>query len=108
MRPQEDSSYMLLIAPLLPERRVRLSREDEEALKSEPDLVRRVNLVRSEVPAITHVDFSARVQTVDQRHGRYHRLMKKFHEKTGCPIIVNTSFNLSWEPIVLTPQEAYN
>ena len=57
---------------------------------------------------ITHVDYSARVQTIDERHGRFHRLMKKFHEKTGCPIIVNTSFNLSWEPIVRTPQEAYH
>ena len=60
------------------------------------------------MPAITHVDYSARVQTVDERHGRFYRFMKRFHERTGCPIIVNTSFNLSWEPIVLTPQEAYH
>ena len=64
--------------------------------------------VRSTVPAITHVDYSARVQTVDERHGRFHRLMQRFHEKTGCPVLVNTSFNLSWEPIVLTPEEAYH
>ena len=108
MRPHEDSPYMLLTAPVLEKHRVRLSREDEAGLESDPDLVRRVNLVRSRVPAITHVDYSARVQTVDERHGRYQRLMKKFYEKTGCPIIVNTSFNLSWEPIVLTPQEAYD
>jgi carbamoyltransferase len=108
MRPNEDSSYMLLIAPVLEKHRVPLSPDDEADLAHDPDLLRRVNLIRSTVPAITHVDYSARVQTVDQRHGRYHRLMKKFYEKTGCPIIVNTSFNLSWEPIVLTPQEAYD
>jgi carbamoyltransferase len=108
MRPQEDSPYMLLVAPVLEERRVPLSPVDQERMRSDPDLLRRVNVVRSQVPAITHVDFSARVQTVDERHGRFYRLMKKFHEKTGCPIIVNTSFNLSWEPIVESPQEAYH
>jgi ubiquinone/menaquinone biosynthesis C-methylase UbiE/AcrR family transcriptional regulator len=108
MRPQEDSPYMLLVAPVLEERRVPLSPEDQERMRTDPDLLRRVNLVRSQVPAITHVDYSARVQTVDERHGRFYRLMKKFHEKTGCPIIVNTSFNLSWEPIVESPQEAYH
>src|SRR5262249_52556846 len=107
MRPGEDSSYMLLVAPLLERRRVPLSHEDSERLRDDPDLVRRVNVVRSEVPAVTHVDWSARVQTVDERHGRFHRLLERFHEKTGCPILVNTSFNLSWEPIVLTPEEAY-
>jgi carbamoyltransferase len=60
------------------------------------------------VPAITHVDYSARVQTVDAvRHGRYYRLMKRFHALTGCPIIVNTSFNIRGEPIVCTPEDAY-
>jgi carbamoyltransferase len=108
MRPQEDSPYMLLVAPVLEERRVPLSPEDQERMRSDPDLLRRVNVVRSQVPAITHVDYSARVQTVDQRHGRFYRLMKKFHEKTGCPIIVNTSFNLSREPIVESPLEAYH
>lgn len=108
MRPQEDSPYMLLVAPVLEKHRTALSTEDQALLERDPDLLRRVNLVRSSVPAITHVDYSARVQTVDERHGRYYRLMKKFHELTGCPVIVNTSFNLSWEPIVLTPQEAYH
>jgi AcrR family transcriptional regulator len=108
MRPQEDSPYMLLVAPVLEERRVPLSPEDQERMRTDPDLLRRVNVVRSQVPAITHVDYSARVQTVDERHGRFYRLMKKFHEKTGCPVIVNTSFNLSWEPIVESPQEAYD
>jgi SAM-dependent methyltransferase len=108
MRPGEDSPYMLLVAPVLQERRVPLSAEDQEQLRSDPDLLRRVNIVRSQVPAITHVDYSARVQTVDERHGRYYRLMKKFQEQTGCPVIVNTSFNLSWEPIVECPEEAYH
>jgi carbamoyltransferase len=108
MRPGEDSPYMLLIAPVLERHRVPTTKEDEEALRHAPDLIRRVNLVRSTVPAITHVDYSARVQTVDERHGRFQRLMKRFYEKTGCPIIVNTSFNLSWEPIVLTPPHAYD
>jgi len=108
MRPGEDSPYMLLVAPVLDQRRVPLSQEDSELLRIDPDLSRRVNIVRSQVPAITHVDYSARVQTVDERHGRYYRLLKKFHEKTGCPVIVNTSFNLSWEPIVLKPAEAYH
>ena len=108
MRPKEDSSYMLVVAPVRRERRVRLSPDDEERLRTDPDLMRRVNVVRSQVPAITHVDYSARVQTVDERHGRFQRLMRRFHEKTGCPIIVNTSFNLSWEPIVESPQQAYH
>jgi carbamoyltransferase len=108
MRPGEESPYMLLIAPVLERRRVPLSAEDSERLRQDPDLVRRVNIVRSAVPAITHVDYSARVQTVDEeRHGRFCRLMRRFHEKTGCPIVVNTSFNLSWEPIVMTPRDAY-
>jgi len=108
MRPSEDSPYMLLVAPVKDEHRLPLSAADQERLRQDPDLSRRVNIPRSDVPAITHVDYSARVQTVDERHGRYYRLMRKFHEKTGCPVIVNTSFNLSWEPIVLTPSEAYH
>ena len=63
---------------------------------------------RSVVPAITHVDYSARVQTVDdERHGRYYRLIKRFNEKTGCPVIINTSFNVRGEPIVCSPEHAY-
>ena len=60
------------------------------------------------IPAVTHVDYSARLETIDERHGRFQRLLRKFHAKTGCPILVNTSFNLSWEPIVQTPTEAYH
>jgi carbamoyltransferase len=108
MRPGEESPYMLMVAPVLDERRRALSAEEHAVLESDPDLVKRVNVPRSSVPAITHVDYSARVQTVDERHGRFHRLMRRFYEKTGCPVLVNTSFNLSWEPIVQTPDEAFH
>jgi carbamoyltransferase len=108
MRPGEESPYMLMVAPVLDARRRTLSPDEARALDEDPDLVRRVNVERSSVPAITHVDYSARVQTIDERHGRFHRLMQRFHERTGCPVLVNTSFNLSWEPIVLTPEEAYH
>jgi carbamoyltransferase len=108
MRPGEESPYMLMVAPVLEHRRCRLSADKQKLLAEDPDLVRRVNIPRSTVPAITHVDYSARVQTIDERHGRFQRLMQRFNDKTGCPVLVNTSFNLSWEPIVLTPREAYD
>jgi carbamoyltransferase len=67
-----------------------------------------LKVVRSEVPAITHVDYSARVQTVDpERHGRYYQIINKFKEKTSCPVIINTSFNIRGEPIVCSPEHAY-
>ena len=103
MRPGEDSPYMLVVAPVNEERRLPLP-DGQSALKG-IDLLK---AQRSVVPAVTHVDYSARIQTVDaERHGRFHRLMERFYKKTGCPIIVNTSFNLSWEPIVNRPEEAY-
>jgi SAM-dependent methyltransferase len=108
MKPNQDSPYMLLVAPVLEKHRTALSADERTAMLNDADLLRRVKISRSSVPAITHVDCSARVQTVDERHGLFRRVMEKFHEKTGCPVIVNTSFNLSWEPIVCTPQEAYN
>ncbi len=68
----------------------------------------RVSVPRSKIPAITHVDYSARVQTVDgERHGRFYRMMRRFYELTGCPVIVNTSFNIRGEPIVCTPEHAF-
>ena len=68
----------------------------------------KLKLKRSTVPAITHVDYSARMQTVDKdRHGRYYRLLKEFEAITGCPVIINTSFNVRGEPIVCRPEEAY-
>ena len=74
----------------------------------DPDLRQRVNIVRSALPAITHVDYSARLQTVDEpRHGRFYRLVKAFERLTGCPVIVNTSFNVRGEPIVGSPRDAF-
>jgi carbamoyltransferase len=67
-----------------------------------------VNVVRSEIPAVTHVDYSARLQTIDeQRNSRFHHLLKAFDRLTGCPVLVNTSFNVRGEPIVCTPEDAY-
>ncbi len=103
MRPNEDSPYMLLVAPVRNDQRLDV---DGQAAKLRG--LEKLNLKRSTVPAVTHVDYSARVQTVDpDRHGRTYRLMKRFEDKTGCPVIINTSFNVRGEPIVCTPQEAY-
>jgi len=103
MRPNEDSPYMLLVAPVREERTYPLTAEQKSLTGI--DLL---NVPRSEIPAVTHVDYSARVQTVDaERNGRFRRLMESFRQRTGCPVIVNTSFNLSWEPIVNRPEEAY-
>ena len=103
-----ESPYMLLVAPVREEYRKKLTEEEQAAMK-DPDLRKRVNVPRSDFPAITHVDYSARLQTVDEeRHGRFYRLMKTFEKRTGCPVIVNTSFNVRGEPIVNTPAEAYN
>jgi carbamoyltransferase len=107
MRPDEDDPYMLVVAPVRERLRVPLTDEQREQLRDD-DLRVRAAVVRSTLPAITHVDYSARVQTVDaDRHGRYYRLMRRFHELTGCPVIVNTSFNIRGEPIVCTPEDAY-
>ncbi len=103
MRDEEPSPYMLLVAPVDAKRRVTSNGAGGDAKGL--DLL---NQIRSEIPAITHVDFSARVQTVDAvRHGRYYKLIKRFEEKTGCPVIINTSFNVRGEPIVCTPSDAY-
>ncbi|MCB9558000.1 MAG: carbamoyltransferase [Deltaproteobacteria bacterium] len=103
MRPQEESPYMLLVAPVCESKRLA---EGNTADKKGIELL---NVVRSKVPAVTHVDFSARVQTVDeQRNPRYYRLIKRFEQKTGCPLVINTSFNIRGEPIVCTPADAYH
>jgi carbamoyltransferase len=105
----QESPYMLLVADVREERRVALSNEESSCLENDPDLCRRVNVVRSTVPAITHVDYSARIQTVDpQRNPRFHGLLRAFERKTGCPMLVNTSFNVRGEPIVCSPEDAYN
>ncbi len=103
MRPNEDSPYMLLVASVRDDKRSPDARQMDSRSGLDKLPVR-----RSVVPAVTHVDFSARVQTVDpERHGRFYRLLKHFDEMTGCPVIINTSFNIRGEPIVCTPQDAY-
>ncbi|MGA2937000.1 MAG: carbamoyltransferase [Syntrophobacteraceae bacterium] len=108
MKPGQESPYMLLVAPVLERHRVQLGDAELKRMSEADDLRDRVNIARSTVPAITHVDYSARVQTVDaKRHGRFYRLMKAFERLTGCPVIVNTSFNVRGEPIVCSPQDAF-
>jgi carbamoyltransferase len=102
-----ESPYMLLVADVREDLRMRLSADQMRVMK-DPDLCKRVNVPRSTIPAVTHVDMSARVQTVDEaRHGRFYRLMRTFKQRTGCSVIINTSFNIRGEPIVCTPQDAY-
>ncbi len=102
-----ESPYMLLVAAVKGDRRLPLT-DEQLALQTNPDLRVRVNVPRSEIPAVTHVDYSARVQTVDEhRHGRFWRLLREFKRQTGCGLVVNTSFNVRGEPIVCTPQDAY-
>jgi carbamoyltransferase len=108
MREGQESPYMLLVAPVLEEHRVAVSDEQLKTMFHDPDLRQRVNIARSAVPAITHVDYSARVQTVDrERNPRLYQVMHAFHEATRCPVLVNTSFNVRGEPIVCTPEDAY-
>jgi len=105
----EESPYMLVVSPIKEEKKIELNDEQRNIMQNDPDLIKRVNIPRSDVPAITHIDYSARVQTVDkERHGKYFDLMKKFEDKTGCGVIINTSFNIRGEPIVNTPENAYN
>lgn len=104
----QESPYMLLVARVREARRRQLPPAEQETMQRDPDLRKRVNVVRSEIPAVTHVDYTARLQTVDQqRNPRMHRLLQAFERLTGCPVLVNTSFNVRGEPIVCTPQEAF-
>jgi carbamoyltransferase len=108
LEPGQESPYMLLVAPVHQRHWVAVPEEQRRVMATDPDLRHRVNVVRSTIPAVTHVDYSARVQTVDEvRNPRFHRLLQAFHARTGCPVLVNTSFNVRGEPIVCTPQEAY-
>jgi len=103
MRPNEDSPYMLLVADVLDG----LKTNNDVELKAARGLDK-LPIPRSKLQAITHVDYSARVQTVDAvRHPIYHRLIREFDAITGCPVIINTSFNVRGEPIVCTPEDAY-
>jgi len=100
---EQESPYMLLVAYLQKDKRL-LPQEQSELEKG----LDKLKVKRSVVPAITHVDYSARIQTVDnERHPRLHRLMRQFKDKTGCPVIINTSFNVRGEPIVCSPEHAY-
>ena len=102
-----ESPYMLVVANVRAEKLCELTAEQKRAMK-DPDLGKRVNIKRSVIPAVTHVDMSARIQSVDEeRHGRYYRLIREFKRQTGFGVIINTSFNIRGEPIVCTPQDAY-
>ncbi len=99
-----ESPYMLLVAPVAQSRRIGLSPQ-QDALFG----IDKLHVPRSEIPAVTHVDYSARIQTVHARtHPRYHRLLNAFQERTGCPVLVNTSFNVRGEPIVCTPEDSFH
>ena len=99
-----DSPYMLLVADVVKSRRREMTEEEGKLFG-----IDKLNIPRSEVPAITHVDYSARVQTVHKEtNPLYHQLISAFKAKTGCPVIVNTSFNVRGEPIVCTPEDAFH
>ena len=98
-----DSPYMLLVADVVQSKRRAMTGEEEELFG-----IDKLNVPRSEIPAVTHVDYSARIQTVHvETNPRYHALITAFKEATGCPVIVNTSFNVRGEPIVCTPEDAF-
>jgi carbamoyltransferase len=99
----KPSPYMLIVAPVREELRVPMTAEQEQLFGIE-----KLNIRRSDIPAITHVDYSARVQTVhNETNPRFHELLSRFKERTGCSVLVNTSFNVRGEPIVCTPEDAY-
>jgi carbamoyltransferase len=98
-----DSPYMLLVAEVAADRRVPMTAAQQALFGIE-----RLNVPRSTVPAVTHVDHSARIQTVHREtNPRYHALLTRFKALTGCPVLVNTSFNVRGEPIVMTPEDAF-
>ena len=99
-----DSPYMLLVSNVGSNKR-RSMTKDEKALFG----INKLNVKRSEIPAVTHVDYSARIQTVHKEtNSKYYKLLSEFKKKTGCPVLVNTSFNVRGEPIVNTPKDAFN
>jgi carbamoyltransferase len=100
----QESPYMLLVAPVQESKRIKPNGQEKNLSGIEL-----LKVKRSEVPGITHVDYSARVQTVDEkRHGRYYRLLERLKAATGCPLVINTSFNIRGEPIVCTPENAFH
>ena len=99
-----DSPYMLLVADIRSEKKIEMTADENKLFGIE-----KLNIKRSEIPAVTHIDYSARIQTVTKKNNsRYYDLIAKFKEKTGCPLIVNTSFNVRGEPIVNSPTDAFN
>ena len=99
-----ESPYMLLVSQVNKNKLIEMTKDQEKLFG-----IDKLNIKRSEIPAVTHVDYSARIQTVDKKHNKpYYDLISKFKEKTGCPVIVNTSFNVRGEPIVNTPKDAFN
>jgi carbamoyltransferase len=101
---QCDSPYMLLVADVAKSKQRSMTPEQEKLFG-----IDKLNVPRSEIPAVTHVDYSARIQTVHKEtNPKYHQLISKFKELTGCPVLVNTSFNVRGEPIVCTPEDAFN
>ncbi len=99
-----DSPYMLIVADINSRKKIDMT-EDEKSLFG----IDKLNVKRSEIPAVTHVDYSARIQTVCEKNNKpYFDLIKKFKQKTGCPVVINTSFNVRGEPIVNTPTDAFN
>ena len=99
----EDSPYMLLVADVAAKHRISMTEEQQQLFG-----IDKLNVPRSSIPAVTHVDYSARVQTVHQEtNPRYHELIRRFKARTGCPVVVNTSFNVRGEPIVCTPEDAF-
>lgn len=100
---ENDSPYMLLVADVLAKHRISMTKDEEQLFGIE-----KLNIPRSSIPAVTHVDYSARIQTVHREtNPRYHALITRFQQFTGCPIVVNTSFNVRGEPIVCTPEDAF-
>jgi carbamoyltransferase len=100
---EEDSPYMLLVAPIRSDRRIAMTADEQRLFGIE-----KLNVPRSDLPAVTHVDYSARIQTVHRAtNPAYHALLTEFERLTGCPVLVNTSFNVRGEPIVCTPEDAY-
>ena len=99
----EDSPYMLIVADVLEKHRLQMTAEQQQLFGIE-----KLNVPRSSIPAVTHVDYSARIQTIHKEtNPRYHALIKRFGELTGCPIVVNTSFNVRGEPIVCSPEDSF-
>ena len=99
-----DSPYMLLVAEIQDQKKLEMSKEEKNLFG-----IDKLNIKRSTIPAITHVDYSARIQTVDRKtNPKYYKLLEKFEELTGCPVLINTSFNVRGEPIVCSPLDAFN